>query len=216
MLDRGLTQSGAADVLGWSISRVAARVKILELPDRAQEMVGAGVIPLSAVDQLRAIGRVTPGLLDAVIAFLDDGNEWAAERLAREPGWVLDSAMRDGGVETFACYMDAVGQYEISELRLGKKVEEQVAEAEKLYKQITPHAYGPPPIRFTEEDVDQARAANVLIEFERGRPVIVDRSLYRELAKTHRAAAAQPGCQGGCAEETRPQAGRHAPGGSGR
>jgi hypothetical protein len=92
---------------------------------------------------LRAIGRAAPDLLDAVIAFLDDGNAWAAERLTREPGWVLDSAIRDGGVKTFACYLDTVGQYEISELRLGKKVEEQIAEAEKFHKQIAPHAYGP-------------------------------------------------------------------------
>jgi hypothetical protein len=38
-------------------------------------------------------------------------------------------------------------------------------------------------VRFTEQDVDQARAAGVLIEFERGRPIIVDRPLYRELVK---------------------------------
>jgi hypothetical protein len=38
-------------------------------------------------------------------------------------------------------------------------------------------------VRFTDTDVDQARAAGVLIEFERGRPIIVDRTLYRELAK---------------------------------
>jgi hypothetical protein len=38
-------------------------------------------------------------------------------------------------------------------------------------------------VRFTEQDIDQARAAGVLIEFERGRPIIVDRPLYRELVK---------------------------------
>jgi hypothetical protein len=32
-------------------------------------------------------------------------------------------------------------------------------------------------------DVDQARAAGVLIEFEHGRPIITDRALYRELVK---------------------------------
>jgi hypothetical protein len=183
MLDRGLTEKGAGEVLGWSVNRVTARVKILELPEHAQQMIGAGTIPLGAVDQLRAIGRVAPVLLDCVIAFLDDGNEWAAERLAREPGWVLDSAIREGEVKTFVSYMDTVNSYEIADLRLGKKVEEQFAEAEKLYKRVTPHAYGPPPIRFEEEDVDQARAAEVLIDFEHGRPLIVDRSLYRELAK---------------------------------
>src|SRR4051812_33203021 len=46
------------------------------------------------------------------------------------------------------------------------------------------YAYGPPPVRFTDEDVDQARAAGVLIEFDGpGRPIIVDRPLYRELVK---------------------------------
>src|SRR4051794_39653902 len=47
------------------------------------------------------------------------------------------------------------------------------------------YAYGPPPVRFANEDVDQARAAGVLIEFDGpGRPIIVDRPLYRELVKT--------------------------------
>jgi hypothetical protein len=182
MLDRGFTHSGA-DVLGWSIKRVAGRVKILELPDRAQQMIGNGSIPLSAVDQLRAIGQVAPALLDAVVAYLDDGNEWAAERLSHEPGWVLDAAVRDGAVKAFASYLDTVSSYEISALRLGKRAEDQFAKAEKLHNEVSPHAYGAPPMRFEQEDIDQARAAGVLIEFERGRPVIVDRSLYRELAK---------------------------------
>ena len=60
MLDRHLTEQGAAEVLGWSINRVVARVKILRLPERAQQMVGAGAIPLSAIDQLLSIGRVKP------------------------------------------------------------------------------------------------------------------------------------------------------------
>src|ERR687892_599798 len=68
MLSRGLTEDGAAQALGWPKSRVTARVKILELPERAQQLLGDGVIALSAVD-LRAIGAVAPGLLDAVIAY---------------------------------------------------------------------------------------------------------------------------------------------------
>ena len=181
MLERGLTEDGAAKALGWPKARVTARVKILELQERAQEMIGAGVIALSAVDQLRAIGRVSPPLLDAVVEFLADGNEWAAERLAREPGWVLDSALRQGDVKVFAAHMSQVDSREIAELPLGKKTEELYAEGEKLHKQIDRYAYGPPPVRFSEEDVDQARAAAVLIELERSAPIIVDRALYREL-----------------------------------
>jgi hypothetical protein len=60
MLDRGLTEDGAAQALGWPKQRVTARVKILELPERAQQLIGDGVIHLAAVDQLRAIGAVAP------------------------------------------------------------------------------------------------------------------------------------------------------------
>jgi ParB/RepB/Spo0J family partition protein len=183
MLDRGLTEDGAAQALGWAKARVTARVKVLELPERAQQLVGAGAIPLSAVDQLRAIGTAAPGLLEAVVAFIDDGNEWAAERLTRKPGWVLDSALSHGDGKTFAAHLHSIGPREIAELRLGKRAEAQLAEAERLHKQLDRYAYGPPPIRFDETDVDQARAAGVLIEFEQGRPIIVDRPLYRELAK---------------------------------
>jgi ParB/RepB/Spo0J family partition protein len=61
MLDRGLTEDGAAQALGWPKQRLSARVKILELPERAQRLIGDGVVALSAVDQLRAIGAVAPG-----------------------------------------------------------------------------------------------------------------------------------------------------------
>jgi hypothetical protein len=76
-----------------------------------------------------------------------------------------------------------VSSHEIAELRLGKKTEALYAEAEKLRRQLDRYAYGPPPIRFTEADVDQARAAGVLIELEHGAPIITDRKLYRELVK---------------------------------
>ena len=184
MLDRPLTVDGAAQALGWPKARVTARVKLLELPGRAQQLIGDGIIPLSAVDQLRAIGAVAPKLLDAVIAYLDDGNAWAAERLAREPGWVLDAALGHAGdSKVFAAYLHSAGAHEIAELRLGKKTEQLYAEAEKLHRQLDRYAYGPPSVRFSEQDVDQARAAGVLIEFEHGRPIIVDRPLYRELVK---------------------------------
>src|SRR3954471_18667445 len=184
MLHRGLTEDGAAQALGWPKQRVTARVKVLELPERAQQLLGEGVIHLAAVNQLRAIGSVAPGLLDAVIAYLDDGNAWAAERLTREPGWVLDAALTHAGDrKVFAAYLHSASSHEIAELRLGKKTEQLYSEAEKLHKQLDRYAYGPPQVRFTDTDVDQARAAGVLIEFERGRPIIVDRKLYRELVK---------------------------------
>jgi hypothetical protein len=184
MLDDGLTEDGAAQALGWPKARVTARVKILELPERAQQLIGEGVIPLAAVDQVRSIGSVAPQLLDVLIAYVDDGNAGAAEQLVRDPGWVLGAALRHAGDrKVFAAYLTTVSATEIAELRLGKKTDTLYAEAEKLHKQLDRHAYGPPTVRFEDNDVDRARAAGVLVEFEHGRPIIVDRAVYRELVK---------------------------------
>jgi ParB/RepB/Spo0J family partition protein len=108
MLADGLSEDGAAQALGWPKPRVTARMRLLELPVAAQQMVGRGEIALSAIDQLRAIGRVCPELLDLVIAFLADGNQFAAERLTREPGWVIDAALRQTGHTVFAAYLSHV------------------------------------------------------------------------------------------------------------
>src|SRR5947207_11175733 len=147
MLDRGLTEEGAAKALGWPRNRVTARVKILELPERARQLIGECVIHLAAVDQLRAIGNVAPGLLDAVIAYLDDGNAWAAERLTREPGWVLDAALVNAGDTggVFAAHLHTAGAHEIAALRLGKKTDQLYAKCERLHRQLDRYAYGPPP-----------------------------------------------------------------------
>jgi ParB/RepB/Spo0J family partition protein len=182
MLAQGLSQDGAAQALGWSKARVSARMRLLQLPARAQEMVGAGTIALSAIDPLLAIGAVSPPLLDAVITYLADGNAWVAERLAREPGWVLDSALRHGDRTVFAEHLSHLDTSQIAQLRLGKKTDALVEEATRLHKQLDRYAYTAS-FRFGEKEIDQARAAGVLIEFERSAPIIVDRALYRELAK---------------------------------
>src|SRR3954451_22820290 len=141
MLDRGLTEDGAAKALGWPKSRVTARIKILELPDRAQQLIGEVVTHRAAAAQLRAIGSVAPELLEAVIAYLDDGNAWAAERLTREPGWVVDAALsHTGEKKAFAAYLHSTSAHELAELPLGKKTEQLHADPGKLPKQLDRHA----------------------------------------------------------------------------
>ena len=49
-----------------------------------------------------------------------------------------------------------------------KNTEQLYEQAEKLHKQLNRYACGPPQIHFTDEDVDHARAAGVLIEFDAG------------------------------------------------
>ena len=184
MLGRGLTEDGAAQALGWPKARVTARIRLLELPERAQQLTGQGVIPLSAVDELRTIGSVSPGLLEVLVQHVDsEDGRWVARELASNPGRALGEALRHSASKVFAAHLDQIRSYDIEQLRLGKKIEALMVEAEKLHKQITEYAYGPPTIRFSDVEVDQARAAGVLIELDRSTPIITDRSLYRELCK---------------------------------
>jgi hypothetical protein len=182
MLDRNLTEDGAAQALGWPKARVTARVKLLQLPETAQRLVGDSVIPLACVDTLREIGEVSVPVLDAVVDYVADGNDWVVEHLQTDTGSVIGQALSDTDSKTFAAYLTNVDARELDALRLGKKATAQLQEIEQLHKQLRPYSYAPPPIRFNEQDVDQARAARVLIEGG-GAPVIVDRPLYRELCK---------------------------------
>jgi ParB/RepB/Spo0J family partition protein len=98
MLDKGLSEDGTAQALGWPKARVTARVKLLELPERAQQLVGQGVIPLGAVDRLLSIGRVSSRHLEVLVEFLaSDLDSWVLGRLSSDPGWVLGQALRERG-----------------------------------------------------------------------------------------------------------------------
>ncbi len=194
MLERGLSEDGAAQALGWPRQRVAARMKLLELPERAQQMVGAGTIALSAVDQLRAIKDASPELLDAVIDYLADGNEHLAERLSTQPGWVIDAALRPGRSGVFAAHLSRLDIDEIAALKLGKKSEQLLEQATALHKQIDRYSYGAPAIRFNEQDVDQARAAGVLVEFDASAPIITDRP-YTGSCASRRSTAPPRSCE---------------------
>ena len=74
-----------------------------------------------------------------MIAYLDDGNAWAAERLTREPGWVLDAALTHAGDgKVFAAYLHSAGAHEIAELRLGKKTEQLYARGREAAQAARP------------------------------------------------------------------------------
>jgi ParB/RepB/Spo0J family partition protein len=182
MLDEGYTLEGAATVLGWNRKLVSARAKILELPDSAQRLIGTGELPVSAVTLLGRIAAVSAELCEAAVAPIAAG-ELSGEQLASNPSWAIGYALRENAAGVFAAHLSALGHADIAELRLGKKVEAAYAEAESMHKQLDRYAYGPPAIRFADSEVDQARAAGVLIEFDHGTPIITDRAVLRELAK---------------------------------
>lgn len=182
MFDEGFSPDGADAALGWSNRRVTERAKILALPEAAQELLGSGAIPVGTVDTLVKIQEVSPELCAAVVAPIAEGAVQGSQ-LVGNLGSVIGYAKREGHTKAFAAYLETLPKHEVSELRLGKKADAALEEAEALHKKLVPHAYGPPTVRFSEQDVDQARAAQVLIEVEHTPPIITDRALYRELAK---------------------------------
>jgi ParB/RepB/Spo0J family partition protein len=182
MLEEGYTLDGAAEVLGWSRSLVSARAKILDLPEVAQRLLGSGELPVSAVATLTKIADVSTELCEAALEPVAAG-EIDGDQFASNPGWAIGFAIREGSTKAFAAYLSTLSSSDVAELRLGKKAEAAYAEAEALHRKADRYAYGPPPIRFADAEVDQARAAGVLIEFDHGTPIITDRALLRELAK---------------------------------
>ena len=120
-----------------------------------------------------------------MIEYVDhDDTAWLRERLETEPAWLIGRALQEiGSSKTFAAYLTGVGTREVAELKLGKKADQQSAEFEALYKELNPYGYSTHPIHFSDLEIDQARAAGVLIEFEHGSPIVTDRKLYRELVK---------------------------------
>jgi ParB/RepB/Spo0J family partition protein len=182
MLEEGYTPQGAAEVLGWSPQLVAARAKILELSEDAQRLLDRGELPVSAVDVLLAIGTVSPALAEATVAAVGE-DVISGRQLANEPAWALRGVLQGGDGKLFAAYLAELHSRDIEQLRLGKKTAALLDEAEELYRKLDRYAYGLPRITFSELEVDQARAAGVLLEFDRGTPIITDRPLYRELAK---------------------------------
>ena len=182
MLDEGYTLDGAAQALGWTRQLTTARAKILKLPEAGQQLVGAGEIPVSSIDTLLAITDVSPQIAEALAASIAAGTV-ARSQLVHNAGWAVGQALRDADGDTFGAYLNAIHRGDLKALRLGKKTDALVVEAEKLRKQDDQYAYGPPEFRFDASDVDQARAAGVLIELDRSTPLITDLALYRELAK---------------------------------
>ena len=180
MVEDGLTQAGAAQAAGLGRARVAAVLKILDLPEDAQTLVGEGVISLTAVDALLAVGAASTTLLDATIAHIVKHPRDSGE-LARNPGWFISrSVASTRAAKAFAIGVGRLSAHDLQRIALGKKVEALFAEVETLERKVLSYAHAHVEITLDDVEVDQARAAGVLLELG-NHTLITDRDLYREL-----------------------------------
>ena len=184
MLDRGKTVAGIAEVLDWDQRRVTARVKLLELPEHAQQLVGEGTIALSAVDVMRTIAHANPALLEALLDFVREyEGELEVDDLATRPLELLLLAVEDREGDVFLASLSEVPVQQADALQLDEQTLTLIDEATKLNQHLLGWSQ-PPRFRFSETDVDRARAAGVLLEYGEETPLLTDFALYQELCAT--------------------------------
>lgn len=188
MLDRGKTVAGIAEVLDWDQRRVTARVKLLELPERAQQLVGNGTIALSAVEAMRTIANANPALLETLLDFMreyehEGQGELEADDLATRPLALLLLAVEDCESDIFLASLSEVPVQQADALQLDEPTLALIDEATTLNQRLLGYPR-PPRFRFSEAEVDRARAAGVLLEYGQETPLVTDFALYQELCAT--------------------------------
>lgn len=192
ILDEGKSEEQAADLLGMSKNLVTRRVRLLDLPDAAQRLVGDGTLTLATVDPMREIAQANPELLDAVVEFVgENGGEIAPDDLAYQPLSILFAAVEATERDVFVAPLGQVDLKAVGLIPDDESTTALIGEARELHKQIHPYGFGDPHIRFTEADVDRARAAGVLLEYGDENPVVTDLAVYQDLCRTAIAAGVE-------------------------
>jgi ParB/RepB/Spo0J family partition protein len=192
VLAEGKSEEQAADLLVMSKHLVTRRVKLLELPDAAQRLVGDGTLTLATVDPMREIAQANPALLDAVVEFIGEyAHEIAPDDFACQPLSILMAAVDETERDVFVAPLSEVPFKAADLLPSDEPTMALIAEARELHKQINPYSYGDPHIRFTEAEADRARAAGVLLEYGEENALVTDLAVYQDLCRTAIAAGVE-------------------------
>lgn len=203
LIDEGCTYHAAAQILGWlrrhgdeqvpDTRMVKARLRILDLPTKAQQLVATGRLRLTAVPRVLDFRAIAPELLDEFLDAIYDG-KLAAQDLY-DPDWTGRRriakllAERDNR-GPYAAIFRALDEDIVRALKLGKRSNDAWQQAEKLNTKVCGDVYYVQPltIRFTDVEHDQARAVGALLtlgdsDTHPGLSIILDRALYRDLAR---------------------------------
>jgi ParB/RepB/Spo0J family partition protein len=192
VLDEGKSEDEAAELLSLTKHLVTRRVKLLELPDTAQRFVGDGTLALATVDPMRAIAQANPALLDAVIEYVAEyAEELDPDDLLHRPLSILTDAVSASEGDVFVASLSQVPLSDEALLPGDDPTTALLTEARELHKQVHRFSYGDPTIRFTEAEIDRARAAGVLLEYGEEYPLVTDLAVYQDLCRTAIAAGVQ-------------------------
>jgi hypothetical protein len=197
MLDRGLTEDGAAQALGWPRQRVAQRAKLLALPDDVARAFGDGSLTMSSLDFVLAFHERFAAHATLLARYLIEAaresgraNSIEGHDLAWRFGHARDWA-QSSGVDGAQLFFEGLGSFRLrdyinvagGESKTKKRIREAIDEigalqGHRAYGTTTAGEYAR--VEYAGEHVDQARALGVLLETDRG-AFITDRAVMKQL-----------------------------------
>ncbi len=165
---------------------VSEHLRLLRLPEGVQRHIAAGHVPVAAERTLRNIAKVSPRVAECACELVERG-EIEGRDLAERLGEVL-CAVATGKLPDSPTMIDAGRGESLS--RIVADPEQYAALAER-YRTVRSYEPGTDPlIRFSEAEVDAARAAGCLVEYQEDRrgwspriAYITDASLAADLAE---------------------------------
>lgn len=193
------TDKAVAEEIGFSAAWVSLHLRALKLPEGVQTHIAQGHVPIDAERELRKIAAVSPRIAECVCELAKRNGVKASEFRQGFDRLLLDTAS--------AKFQDPPAMYDVNRSRIAELVADptKARDLGDRHLAAVPHLHETNPIiRFSEEEIDTARAAGCLIEheFDQGGWIqtvafITDAELAADLTERHiegieqRAAAAR-------------------------
>jgi ParB/RepB/Spo0J family partition protein len=157
----GLTKPQLAGQVDMSVTWVSERLRLLDLPEGAQEMIAAGVVPVEAERVLRKVAAVSPRVAECVCVM--------ARRRGVPPSDFLrgfDELLR---LTCEGRFTEKPTMIDVRRMTVGEVIADRKERAELTERVNALDRYlvsEDPQVRLGEPEVDAARAAGCLIEHE--------------------------------------------------
>ncbi|HTT95232.1 MAG TPA: ParB/RepB/Spo0J family partition protein [Solirubrobacterales bacterium] len=157
----GLNKSQLAEQVDMSVTWVSERLRLLDLPEGAQELVAAGVVPVEAERVLRKVAAVSPRVAECVCVMARRRDVAPSEFLR-----VFDQLLR---LTCEGRFTEKPTMIDVRRVTVGKVIADRT-EREELVERVNglnPYLVSEDPqVRLGEPEADAARAAGCLIEHE--------------------------------------------------
>jgi ParB/RepB/Spo0J family partition protein len=157
----GLTKPQLAGQVDMSVTWVSERLRLLDLPEGAQELIAAGVVPVEAERVLRKVAAVSPRVAECV-CITARRRDVAPSDFVR----VFDQLL---ALTCEGRFTEKPTMIDVRRMTVGQVIADRAERAELVERVNAMDRYlvsEDPQVRLGEPEVDAARAAGCLIEHE--------------------------------------------------